>query len=1322
MAVGSVAVAANDNEKIISSFQTSSLIAFIGKVTSNNCGELYRFLFLPMNNYIDTSLNNMFQGIIRYSKHCIEPSENDKSDIAYKAPYFVNFRFDIENQRIDIPNLDNYPVINNGSVSHNRIVLLSTNYQTKSLMVTDGSGNVRNVAYKTYIESPKDKIANPELFDESMYIKNSDFLNIVGNGQLEYAKYIASFNKTKDKQSIVDRLSDDFVNKTITENSIDKVRLKGIIDKLVNMNSLAQNKLGQVKDRNDNDADEDKSPHTEIIKDTGKYSLNIVNKGDKVIVCGITPIDYDGHVTIPNGVTTIADMAFENARFRGITLPETLIYLGDGCFSMSSILEVKLPKGVKAIPNNCFYKAKLRKINLDDIDSIGNYAFFNTNLLEVNIGPGVVQIGISAFEKCRQLEYVNHKRTIKKIRTSAFNSCTKLSKFDTTGVEAIEAEAFLNTAIEDFVIPGDVVYAKANTISGKYLKSVEFKDGITKVAAGSAVNSLNKPIIYTMAKSVVNIDSALLKPKDTVRCYRYSVAESSAQLAGCNIEYLDTDSEVINKKVQKIKAMGQDIHSIMTDAIALAYSKDDVQMEYAISGNTINIELTEDIMNMLGLKPIETPDNFKESVKFKMILNHLSRVAPMTGKPLCGTVLSLADTFSASILEKNTIYDDEVSRIYTIRFRDNRYFSQSSTFILALTGNTARYICLSNRYTDIQCESTLLKDMSKVISILSVGDTIGHDCIIRGTKIEKSIGDSSKNIKTKTKSWWGNVANQKMKVNILQALMYCGVVIKLSGNTFIIAMPYNNNMILCSSQGRSVWNNENEKGFETYRAVINDIQDIDNNTLFDYDAKLVDKDGQYIKYLSGLNESEVKDRLLEYSVVHKAIESAYLDVRNEFCGRAIVDSSNLETDTVERLMKLPIIESRTAQWLYKYIGKTIVPYEKDIIKLADGGFIRQYQTVKRLAMRNKLLTGGDRKIFIFEVFDKSKNRIGIYASQSNFDELVEQVISSTRFKLANTKVFDDPERFDIVYSDELLLISPLFCDILHIHSSSNIWLVMYKPNGRYYIAYREHAILTDDNTRIASRRSSQTKSSYSTSGVYPYVLLMQVGDFNVTLDYIDTVSNSSNDEYKVLYDAGTYVLTKFKGKSINERYYFNSYHKLKMARKLAIDGETDIQKYFSTGLPKVLCYMIGYGRPNQELYNLPSSDNYKFISMSTEEPFDNSFEDKVKSASSKVIDTSNIPKFHIDFDTSEVEDYYAGVIEDEADDSGVLEQIIDHDSGDIELYSDEDLEDFYGSDEDYQEEGEDEEDGESSEEDDTELDFSFDPDAAAAELRKLLGL
>ncbi|MDD6620271.1 MAG: leucine-rich repeat domain-containing protein [Eubacteriales bacterium] len=141
-----------------------------------------------------------------------------------------------------------------------------------------------------------------------------------------------------------------------------------------------------------------------------------------------------GSLTVPDGVSSIGNMAVSYSMLSSVTLPDSVEAIGPYAFQYCSNLEnIDLGQGLKTIDDGAFsYDKKLISIELPDtLVSIGNGAFRYSGIYSVNIPSSVTTIYTNAFSSCANLQVaiINNDETV--IQSNAFsNSKNKLCGHD----------------------------------------------------------------------------------------------------------------------------------------------------------------------------------------------------------------------------------------------------------------------------------------------------------------------------------------------------------------------------------------------------------------------------------------------------------------------------------------------------------------------------------------------------------------------------------------------------------------------------------------------------------------------------------------------------------------------------------------------------------------------------------------------------------------------------------------------------------------------------------------------------------------------------
>jgi hypothetical protein len=136
------------------------------------------------------------------------------------------------------------------------------------------------------------------------------------------------------------------------------------------------------------------------------------------------------HVTLPNGLTSIGDGVFRMCRsLTNVTLPDSLIMIGEGAFELcSSLASVTIPNSVSNIGDEAFGVCSgLSSVTIpESVTNIGQSAFNGSSLTRVTLPDSVTMIGDGVFASCGSLTNVTIPESVTSIGPYAFYYCTGL--------------------------------------------------------------------------------------------------------------------------------------------------------------------------------------------------------------------------------------------------------------------------------------------------------------------------------------------------------------------------------------------------------------------------------------------------------------------------------------------------------------------------------------------------------------------------------------------------------------------------------------------------------------------------------------------------------------------------------------------------------------------------------------------------------------------------------------------------------------------------------------------------------------------------------
>lgn len=163
------------------------------------------------------------------------------------------------------------------------------------------------------------------------------------------------------------------------------------------------------------------------------------------------------NVTIGNNVVRIGNSAFCQCRGLydiGITIPNSVTYIGESAFKDSRLGSITLPNGLTSIENSTFSGCNLTSITIPNgVTSIGDYAFLGCYLKSITIPNGVTNIGRSAFAGC-DFTTIIIPNSVCNIGEGTFNNCDSLRSIYvekatpiTLNKDILLASAYINTTL-----------------------------------------------------------------------------------------------------------------------------------------------------------------------------------------------------------------------------------------------------------------------------------------------------------------------------------------------------------------------------------------------------------------------------------------------------------------------------------------------------------------------------------------------------------------------------------------------------------------------------------------------------------------------------------------------------------------------------------------------------------------------------------------------------------------------------------------------------------------------------------------------------------
>lgn len=148
----------------------------------------------------------------------------------------------------------------------------------------------------------------------------------------------------------------------------------------------------------------------------GDYSIDSLFIPNTVTTLGIGFASPNQYVYIPNSVTEIPKLAFQGGGDYKISLPNTIVSIGDSAFMgyrnpFNLNDEFFIPKSVRHIGNYAFAGSRVYWYPdfPDSLLTIGDFAFAGSMIDTITIPKSVTYLGVGAFENCKHLKKVDIK-------------------------------------------------------------------------------------------------------------------------------------------------------------------------------------------------------------------------------------------------------------------------------------------------------------------------------------------------------------------------------------------------------------------------------------------------------------------------------------------------------------------------------------------------------------------------------------------------------------------------------------------------------------------------------------------------------------------------------------------------------------------------------------------------------------------------------------------------------------------------------------------------------------------------------------------------
>ena len=233
-------------------------------------------------------------------------------------------------------------------------------------------------------------------------------------------------------------------------------------------------------------------------------------------------------VILPESLTTIGEMAFQECgKLKLPDFPATLVAIESSAYYGNNFSgELKFSSNLRNIGNRAFIPAYpynggtgLSIHFSEGLESIGNYAFANADIKDINLPQSLTSIGERAFYRTK-LSSIVIPDGITKIPDSAFEGST-LKYITLPGtLEEIGAKAFYDTYLTEISLPeslriigSESIYLKHEYSYYNYsLNAVKIPDAVTSIGE----NALGNVSYLTIGNGINSIEYPIAKAVDVL--------------------------------------------------------------------------------------------------------------------------------------------------------------------------------------------------------------------------------------------------------------------------------------------------------------------------------------------------------------------------------------------------------------------------------------------------------------------------------------------------------------------------------------------------------------------------------------------------------------------------------------------------------------------------------------------------------------------------------------------------------------------------------------------------------------------------------------
>ena len=339
------------------------------------------------------------------------------------------------------------------------------------------------------------------------------------------------------------------INKIEFPNSLEEIGDSCFEGTTFENNSINLNKVRKIGNHAFEDSELKSIELGYKLEEIGNYAFygNNINNYHFDSYYDITTSNMD----IPSTIKKIGDYAFYQNQLDNITFEldssnlSNLEYIGSEAFSSNTISKLVIPNNELnniTIGNNAFYNNQLVSVDLGkSVSSIGSNAFYSNFIENLNMSENIREIKENAFSN-NKIKYVHLPNTLTTIGTGAFKNNNLTNIEIPKSIDTIVTSLFENNKITSLVIPDNIKHIDNLAFQNNLIETLIFnvdsnkKINLERIGNKAFSNNLIKEVYFPNT----NVEDGY-----TVTCGAFNNNKIEKITLSENVKF-DTDCDKLN--------------------------------------------------------------------------------------------------------------------------------------------------------------------------------------------------------------------------------------------------------------------------------------------------------------------------------------------------------------------------------------------------------------------------------------------------------------------------------------------------------------------------------------------------------------------------------------------------------------------------------------------------------------------------------------------------------------------------------------------------------------------------------------------------------